>query len=143
MCGYTRYRREFIAFVNEVDPDDPSGQTRFRLGCESIYEAVRSGDPHAQKLFLEQAAGKGVSPLAIAEHFRQVERDRIDLALRLLGDRVVGMEPSKLREFLAACARDPRGFLQAAEEWCSSQGQPQTQTPQAELPPQPEDKDAP
>lgn len=54
--------------------------------------------------------------LKLAEHFRQVARDSIDLALKILGERINGMKPEEIAAGIKAFSMDPRGFLDAAEE---------------------------
>ena len=54
--------------------------------------------------------------MQLAEHFRQVSSDRFDVLAKTLGDRLKTMEPSELARFLRECDRDPRRYIQAAEE---------------------------
>lgn len=61
--------------------------------------------------------------LTLAEHLRKVEGDRVDMAMKLLGERIHSMPPAALAEFLRKCTADPRGFLRAAQEYLAT-GEP-------------------
>jgi hypothetical protein len=61
--------------------------------------------------------------LNVAEFFRKVERDRVDLVLAILGDRAKGMEPAQLAEFFAKCQANPNGYLAAAQEYLAQKEQ--------------------
>ena len=56
-------------------------------------------------------------PLAMAEHFRKVELDKVNLALAILGPRILAMAPEKVAEFFRVCSNNPLGFVQAAEQF--------------------------
>ena len=86
---------------------------------EPIQVASGRDAVEAAKLLLGYVWGKPKDndPLRLAEHFRQVEIDRLNVALKMLGDRVNSWQPERVRDFLNTCSRDPRGFILAAEEY--------------------------
>ena len=75
-------------------------------------------------------------PLALAEHFRKVELDKINLALAILGPRILAMAPEKVAEFFRVCAGNPLGFVQAAEQFL--RGVTEGEPPQVEAVPEPD-----
>ena len=77
-----------IAAVLDKPETDESDRTRFEAIVNRMCRAALYGDTSAAKLLLEYALGKPratPSALDIAEHFRRVERDCVDIALRVLG----------------------------------------------------------
>ena len=105
------------AYLDELDGDKP----RILRVMEAAYREALDGNDASQRILIEQRYGRpgpsdGESALAIAEHLRKVERDRVDLALRLLGDRAYQMQPAELVKFFQECAENARGFIEAAHE---------------------------
>jgi hypothetical protein len=116
-----RHRAQIVAaFLDEPAESDPS-TSKLRKVLMALYTKSLRGSEIAGRTLVEHALGKPAQRdevvLALAEHFRQVERDRIELALKLLGERANEWDASQVREFLQSCARDPRGFMQTAEEY--------------------------
>ena len=109
------------AWLDALDGDKP----RIEKVLEAAYVEALAGSEVAQKTLIERRFGRpgpaeGEAALMIAEHCRKVERDRVDLALRLLGPRAYTMQPAELVKFFHECAENVRGFLAQAEEAQSS-----------------------
>jgi hypothetical protein len=86
-----------------------------------MYLEAIKGDVNAGKALMEQHGGKSPKALKefqldLAEHRRKVERDRVDLVLRMLGDRINTMDPAtELVPLIMECASNTRGFLDVVE----------------------------
>lgn len=61
-------------------------------------------------------APKCADPVALAEHLRQVEKDRVSLALDVLGQRKHSMGIDELQKFFLACAANPARFMEIAQQ---------------------------
>lgn len=105
----------------EEPSDSDEQKTRAEVVWQKLYLATLKGSVQAGKVLLEQCGRPPPSTAEqtqkLAEHFRQVERDRLDVSLKMLGERINQWPPERVRDFLASCARDPRGFMIAAEEY--------------------------
>jgi hypothetical protein len=126
---------EFRVFMGEKTA---SGKSRLYNVWERLYLSAAAGDTKAGIFVVEQTQGKAPevdSSLALAEHFRRVERDRVDIALTILGSRITAMDPTKLAEFFRSCAVNPLGFVQAAQAFLREQEAPQTNPLALESPP--------
>ena len=90
------------------------------LGREMEVASARDSVEAAKLLFGydvgKPAASTDEQQLSLAEHFRQISRDQFEVLVKMLGDRLKTMEPSELARFLRECDRDPRRYIQAAEE---------------------------
>ena len=91
-------------------------------GDSNIHVVLRAatltavmGDSHAQTSLIEAYLRSQVDPLKLAEHFREVAKDRADLALRVLGDTLKSKKPDEVAAIFRAFADNPKGFLDAAE----------------------------
>jgi hypothetical protein len=119
--GY--YRRKLAQVVLDEDDDDDPGIPRIRAVILAMVKDAKSHTsvaPAAGKTLLEYYAGqasKAVDALGLAEHFRKVARDKVDLALAILGPRILAMDPTKLADFFQRCAQDPAGFVATAEQF--------------------------
>ena len=132
----TKWLRELLSAAKDKGPDGDSRRKAIGLHLVEVatswkveirgqdYEVASARDSVAAAELLFRydmgVAAKDTSALEIAEHFRKVERDRIDIAINALGDRLHTMDPKELSAFLRECATDPRGFLVAAEQFTSS-----------------------
>ena len=54
--------------------------------------------------------------LMLANHFQQVARDQVEIGLKLLGNQLQTMSDEAKAAFWNRCERDPRRFLEAAQE---------------------------
>lgn len=78
-------------------------------------------------------APESLSPLQMAEHIRQVERDRIAAVTAVLGAKMREMSPVELAQFFNQCANDPAKFLlQAAQVMSELTGETTPSGPQPE-----------
>jgi hypothetical protein len=122
-----------------LDVEDPeTGITKRQSIAQHLIELATSYTVHHAGRDLELASGRdsveaakilfaycyGKPPpsaeeqcLNLAEHFREVARDSVDLALKVLGERIHGMRPEEVADGLRAFSVNPRGFLDAAEEF--------------------------
>jgi Family of unknown function (DUF5681) len=108
---------EIAAFLDKPESIG-ADRTRFEAIVERLFRAALRGDTLAARTLIEHKLGKPrttPNALDLAEHFRRVERDKVDLALTILGPRILAMDPEKLAEFFKQCAANPRGFLDEAE----------------------------
>lgn len=111
------------AWLDALDGDKP----RIEKVLEAAYVEALAGSEVAQKTLIERRFGRPgpaeeEAALVIAEHCRKVERDRVDLALRLLGPRAYTMSSAELVKFFQECAENVRGFLAQAEERMQASG---------------------
>ena len=141
-----RKSNEVAAFLDTPESIE-SNRTRFEAVVDRLFRSALRGDTQAAKVLLEYGLGKPrVQPntLDLAEHLRRVERDRIDIALHVVGARIHTAEPAKLKELFQSCERDTRGFLYTAEKLANGEDSQDSQQAQDEAKPaeqagQPED----
>jgi hypothetical protein len=76
--------------------------------CKLIWQAL--------SLLRRNPPSEDEISMNLAEHFRVVAHDQFDVMVRMLGDRLKTMSPGELAEYWRACDRDPRRYVQAAEE---------------------------
>ena len=137
---------EIAAFLDKPESIE-SNRTRFEAVVDRLYHSARHGDTQAARVLIEYVLGKPrttPNALELAEHLRRVERDRIDIALDVVGARIHTAEPAKLKEIFQSCERDTRGFLVAAEQFANGEDSQDSQQAQDEATPaeqagQPED----
>jgi hypothetical protein len=108
-------------WLDAPDGEGEGAKPRIEKVLEAAYVEALAGSEVAQKTLIERRFGRPgpaeeEAALVIAEHCRKVERDRVDLALRLLGPRAYTMSPAELVKFFQECAENVRGFLAQAEE---------------------------
>lgn len=86
---------------------------------EKLHGLAIAGNVAAAKLYLDRVLGpmKAADPIRLAEHFRGVERDRIDIFLRALGNRIASWDSEKIGAALKDFERDLHAFLFAAENY--------------------------
>ena len=136
--GWDARRKMLIEFLNckSADPE----KTRIEKVMLATYtNSLTPKGAMDRRILFEYYAGqavKAIDGLALAEHFRQVERDKVQLALAILGPRIQGMDPVKLAEFFRVCAGNPLGFVQAAEQFL--RGVTEGEPPQVEAVPEPD-----
>lgn len=109
---------EIAAFLESPESIE-AGRTRFEALIDSLFQSAIGGNALAAKTLLEYKLGKpGVQrdALAIAEHLRRVDLDRVDIVLRLLGARS-SLDPGEVSETLKKCEMDKSGFLLLAEHF--------------------------
>jgi hypothetical protein len=96
-----------------------SGRSRLAHVWERLYLSAAAGDTKAAMFIVEQTQGRaaGTDSLAFADHFRRVERDKIELAMRILGPRMLVMDRDKLVAFIEHLADNPESHVKAAEQF--------------------------
>lgn len=101
---------------------------RVAMGEEGAREAVE-----AAKVLLAYDMGqapKGAGPIEVAEHLRQVEKDRVSTVIACLGSKLRTLSPVEMRDFFETCANDPEKFMVKAEQLM--EGAPEAQPEQQE-----------
>lgn len=142
---WTAAQRRFRELMFQEIPDDPEGRSRFDMIILAAYDSSLMPGPKGaldRRLIVEQICGKArenPGNLDFAEHFRQVESDRIRTVVAVLGPKLREMGPVELGEYFRQCANDPRTFLAQAGQVMADQtgeSQPIEQPAQGELPEQ-------
>ena len=139
--GWDARRKMLIEFLNckSADPE----KTRIEKVMLATYtNSLTPKGAMDRRILFEYYAGqavKAIDGLSLAEHFRHVERDKVQLALAILGPRIQGMDPVKLAEFFQVCAANPLGFMAEAERFLRGEGveqEPQTVEALPAVPPE-------
>ena len=120
-------------YLDAAQDHSDEGKTRRQKIAEHLYEVATSWQILHFGKALEVASGRDsvaaaqllfsydmgppakADMLGLAEHFRRVERDRVDVALAILGPRITALSPEKLADFFRSCAVNPLGFVEAAQ----------------------------
>lgn len=117
---WTAAQRRFRELMAQEIPDDPEGRSRFDMTILATYDSSLLPGPKGaldRRLIIEQICGKArdnPGNLDFAEHFRQVEADRIRTVVSVLGPKLRDKTPVQLAEFFRECANDPSKFLTQA-----------------------------
>ena len=144
-------------YLDAAQDKSDEGKTRRQKIAEHLYEvatswqiqhfgkdiAVASGRDSvaaAQLLYsYDMGPPAKADMLGLAEHFRRVERDRVDVALAILGPRITALAPEKLADFFRSCAVNPLGFVEAAQAFLRQGEAPEPAALPASEPPPDED----
>lgn len=88
---------------------------------DRLHRSAIGGSVAAAKVYLDRVLGppRNPDPLQIAEHLRQVARERIEALFKALGKRLANMKPAEIAEILRQSACDGQEYLDAAEEYLS------------------------
>jgi hypothetical protein len=106
----------------------------------AIYEnALLEGPRGAADRTLWQEHMRGKAPkvpndVEVAEHLRQVEKDRTSTVIACLGSKLRTMSPVEMRDFFETCANEPEKFIHRAEALLSGEPAQQQESPQIECP---------
>jgi hypothetical protein len=129
-------------FLNAASDKSEGGKTRRQEIVEHLYEVATSWEIKQFGEDIKVASGRDsveaakilyaydmgqpskMDALGLAEHFRKVELDKVNLALAILGPRILAMAPEKVAEFFRVCSNNPLGFVQAAEQFLRGEEQP-------------------
>jgi len=128
--------KQFRDYFNSPSRDD-HGKTRYQTILDAAYVNALRGREATLRVIVEQMNGKQTSLLDYAEHFRQIEADRIKMAIALLGDQVKTMTPDEIGNHLAMCRTNADAFIQMAKRLQDGEDiAPPPQIEQAEEPAQ-------
>lgn len=125
----TRFIRRLLAEKDESGKPLREQIVRHLIELATSYTVIHAGrdlelasgrdSVEAAKLLLSYELGKPpASPdeerRSLAEFFRRVERDRIDLVISTLGEQAKTMSAAELGEYFRACSASPEDYLRLA-----------------------------
>jgi hypothetical protein len=121
---------ETMDMLRAVPVDDRLDQVYLKglTACTRAAVEIAKDQREADECIRRQAQVQS-ELLALAEHFRKVEADRVDTALAILGTRVNAMEPEKLAAFFRQCSSNPMGFIEAAKAFIGAPALPPAEEP--------------